>query len=439
MAETLRPKVLRIDKMLYGGNGLARADAREVNIPFVLPGEVVEIAADGSAHIAEASPDRVTPQCVHYLSCGGCHYQHASYPAQLAIKTSVLRDTLRDAGFTTGVPEIAIHSAEPWRYRNRIRLRVGEVDAELRVGYNRREATGGDALLPVVMCSIAAPLLWDAAERLVALAKTDLNVALWMKAAIEMELFTTGDESRLQLTLFIRKTVNASFANFCTLLQRSIPELCGAGIAILPAKPSPRGRRFEQAKTGAQWGAPGMMYSVAGESFWVSRGSFFQVNRLLVAELARLATKGRSGRLAWDLYAGVGLFSRALTNSFAQVIAVEAAEPAATDLANAIKANGSQHRAVAMTTVDFLEAAVVQRERPDLIVMDPPRAGVGLEVCSLLARIRAPEIVYVSCDPVTLARDLKELTGSGYTVRELHLVDMFPQTFHQETVAVLTR
>jgi 23S rRNA (uracil1939-C5)-methyltransferase len=92
-----------------------------------------------------------------------------------------------------------------------------------------------------------------------------------------------------------------------------------------------------------------------------------------------------------------------------------------------------------MTALDFLEAAVVQRERPGLIVMDPPRAGVGVEVCALLGRIRAPELVYVSCDPVTLARDLRQLTGSGYRIAALHLVDMFPQTFHMETVVILRR
>jgi 23S rRNA (uracil1939-C5)-methyltransferase len=94
---------------------------------------------------------------------------------------------------------------------------------------------------------------------------------------------------------------------------------------------------------------------------------------------------------------------------------------------------------VEATTVEFLRGAVVQRDRPDLIVMDPPRAGVGAEVCALLARISSPEIVYVSCDPVTLARDLKLLVAAGYNIAEIHMVDMFPQTFHLETVVILRR
>jgi 23S rRNA (uracil1939-C5)-methyltransferase len=421
--------------MLYGGAG---ATATVGAVPFVLPGELVELTLANELGIVEPSPDRIAPACIHFGTCGGCHYQHASYLAQLAIKSAILRNTLLEAGLTD-LPEIALHAAEPWQYRNRIRVRVGEVGGELRVGYNRREVSGGDPILPIVMCPIAAPLLWRAAETVVALAKTVPQIALWMKAAVEVEFFSTPDDSKLQITLFTRKVVSASFAAFCALLQQSLPELSGAGIALLPAKPSPRGRRSERAKPGAQWGGAGFMYSVDEKSLWVSRGSFFQVNRFLISRLASLAAAGRTGALAWDLYAGVGLFSSALAKSFDRVVAVEAAQPAATDLANALKSTGGQHSAIAMTTLDFLEVAVVQRERPDLIVMDPPRAGIGPEVCSLLARIRAPELVYVSCDPVTLARDLRQLVDSGYKLQQLHLVDMFPQTFHQETVAVLTR
>jgi 23S rRNA (uracil1939-C5)-methyltransferase len=161
------------------------------------------------------------------------------------------------------------------------------------------------------------------------------------------------------------------------------------------------------------------------------------VNRSLIDTMVRVVTAGRSGDLAWDLYAGVGLFSRVLAKSFARVVAVEGSETAAADLAQASKSTGI--RAVCASTADFLREAVVQRERPQLVVMDPPRAGVGAEVCALLARLKAEEMVYVSCDPVTFSRDLRAMVDSGYTLVQLHLVDMFPQTFHLETVAVLRR
>jgi 23S rRNA (uracil1939-C5)-methyltransferase len=175
-------------------------------------------------------------------------------------------------------------------------------------------------------------------------------------------------------------------------------------------------------------------YIAGVESYWVSRGGFFQVNRHMIDPLLDLVTHGKSGDLAWDLYAGVGLFSRALAGNFNEVVAVEAA---AEDLMRSFRGEG--RRAVAATTLDFLRQAVLQRERPDLVVMDPPRAGVGAEVCTLLTRVRPKEIVYVSCDPVTLGRDLRVMVDSGYKLDELHMMDMFPQTFHQETVAVMRR
>jgi 23S rRNA (uracil1939-C5)-methyltransferase len=426
-------KTLRIEKMIYGGAGVAKNGE---TLPFVLPGELVQIEAGAPAKVIEASPDRVAPECVHFGECGGCHYQHARYPAQLEIKRAILLETFAAAGITE-LPEIATHSAEPWHYRNRIRLRVGEANGELRVGYNRAGATGGDAMLPIMMCPIASPLLWQAAEAVVALAKTDAAIWGWLAAAVELEFFTNDDETALQLVLFTRRPPAAGFGAFCRALQKAVPQLEGAGAALLPKNPSPQGRRAEHAKPGPQWGTAGIIYKVGNDRHWVSRGAFFQVNRHVVAELLRLAVGERKGTLTWDLYAGVGLFSRALASTFESVVAVEAGQPAATDLAAALK--GKKHRAVAMATLDFLQAAVVQRERPDLIVMDPPRAGVGAEACALLARVRCPEIVYVSCDPVTMARDLKQLTGDGYKVVELNLVDMFPQTFHMETVAVLRR
>ncbi|HUZ97442.1 MAG TPA: 23S rRNA (uracil(1939)-C(5))-methyltransferase RlmD [Edaphobacter sp.] len=430
---------LRIEKVVYGGAGLAHpaegeAAGRAVFVPFTLPGELVEASAtEGKGgfvnaelvEVVEASSDRGKPGCAHFGECGGCHYQHASYKAQLEIKTEILRETLERAGLAE-LPEIQVHAGEPWHYRNRIRLRVAKIDGVLRVGYLRR---GSNDFLPIRMCPIAAPLLWRAAEALLKLAETS-DAAQWMEKITEVEFFTTQDESTLQMTVFTQHRV-AGFDALCKRLQMLLPELMGAGASMLHAEGS---RRAERPQAIADWGAEGLRYTVADEKYWVSRGGFFQVNRFLVEELVRIVAAGRRGALAWDLYSGVGLFSRALKTSFEEVVAVEAA---ADDLVKTFKGNG--RRAVAATTVEFLRSAVVQRERPELVVMDPPRAGVGAEVCALLGRVQAKEIVYVSCDPVTLARDLKALVDFGYRINELHMVDMFPQTFHQETVVVLDR
>jgi 23S rRNA (uracil1939-C5)-methyltransferase len=181
-----------------------------------------------------------------------------------------------------------------------------------------------------------------------------------------------------------------------------------------------------------------MAYRVGEESYWITRGGFFQVNRFLVERLVALVTDGRSGGLAWDLFAGVGLFSRVLARRFERVTAVEANSVASADNRAALAKLGVGHSAVAETTAEFLRRAVVERERPELVVLDPPRAGAGLEACALLERLGPGAMVYVSCDPATLARDLAALR-TGYAVRALHLVDLFPQTAHLETVAVLER
>jgi 23S rRNA (uracil1939-C5)-methyltransferase len=247
--------------------------------------------------------------------------------------------------------------------------------------------------------------------------------------ALEVEFFTTADEKKLQMTIIAGKS-QVGLKALCEQMQKVVPELASATSFLLSlAGPQRRRRNPRQMES---WGAEGLRYDTAGEDYWVDRGAFFQVNRFLIDELVRIVTVGRQGSIAWDLYAGVGLFSRALTRTFQHVVAVEAA---ANDLIRSFKGPG--RRAVEAKTVEFLRNAVIQRERPELIVMDPPRAGVGAEVCALLERISAPEIVYVSCDPVTLARDLRSLTRSGYSLSELYMVDMFPQTLHLETVAVL--
>ena len=403
---------IQIDTMIYGGAGTGPGpDHTTIAIPFTLPGESIEV---GTTRILNPSPNRIPPSCPHFGPCGGCQYQHAIYPAQVEIKCSILQATLTAADLES--PEPKIHTADPWGYRNRIRLRVATVDGTLRMGYNRR---GSYDLLPISVCPIAAALLLRAANAILSIA-----TPTWAKQLTEIELFTNSTQSALQITFFLRTAKSIDLKPFCEQLKSSIPELTGAGITLV-------GDSGRKDQPGAHWGSPGLQYRAANRDYWVTRGSFFQVNRFLTDKLVKLVTADRAGTLAWDLYAGVGLFSRPLTETFTEVIGVETV---LTDLTAILKT-----RAIGSTVADFLRHAVLQRERPDLIVMDPPRAGIGPEVCDLLGRIKAKQLVYVSCDPVTLARDLKAMVDSGYTIEEVHLVDLFPQTFHMETVVVLNR
>ncbi len=195
----------------------------------------------------------------------------------------------------------------------------------------------------------------------------------------------------------------------------------------------------QPSRLAAHWGESFLTYKAAGFDYRVSLGSFFQVNLRMVDAFVELATADESGELAWDLYAGVGLFSRALAAKFKRVVAVEAAASSAADLRQNL--GGKPHMAVASGTLEFLR----QRARegfvtvPDLILVDPPRTGLGHEVTTLLSQARARRIVYVSCDPATLSRDVHALIQSGYHLQKISLVDLFPQTFHMESVAVLER
>jgi 23S rRNA (uracil1939-C5)-methyltransferase len=268
----------------------------------------------------------------------------------------------------------------------------------------------------------------------------------WLTLTAELELFTTAAESKLQLQFFLRSaprgerspdTGQRSFEAVCDRLRRAIPELTGASATL----DSDLNRRTRRAWPGATWGAAGLSYPAAGRNYWVPRGAFFQVNRFLIDRLVELVAENKSGALAWDLYAGVGLFTRALAESFAHVVAVEGGEAAASSLAT-LKSRDGKIEAIHAATLDFLRIRALQREHPELIVLDPPRAGIGPEAAQLLTRIAATpnpiQLVYVSCDPTTLARDLAILTPT-YTIQSIHLIDLFPQTFHLETVVHFSR
>jgi len=176
------------------------------------------------------------------------------------------------------------------------------------------------------------------------------------------------------------------------------------------------------------------VYHLGSHNYAVSAGAFFQVNRFLVDDLVKAVTGGASGGLALDLYAGVGLFSTPLAEVFAQVIAVEASQTSYSDLRQNC---GSEVKAVRATTEKYLGQA--SELRPDFVVGDPPRGGLGENTVRHLARLGVPRITYVSCDPSTLARDLRNFVALGYRIEGAHLIDLFPQTFHIESVFHLAR
>lgn len=387
--------------------------------------------------IADALPDRVEPRCPHFGRCGGCQLQHLPYPAQLSAKRDMLVAMLQQAGLRV-VPEVHLHAADPWQYRNRARMRVEDG----RFGYSVRASND---FLPVRECPIVSPMVWNIAHTLQAMVAA--GEARWPAGTRAFEVFANGDESAAQLSLHLQATVATvdrdappDFRRLCEAVQRSVPELAGAGL-LVSANPDPAQPQRVQKSSRveiARWGEAALLYRVESTAYTVTRNAFFQVNRYLADLMVRLVTEGRSGGLAYDLFAGAGLFSVPLARHFTRVVAVEIGEPAASDLATHLRLCGSQHRAMRSTAHDFLLKAG-KGATPDLVVLDPPRAGLGRKTAQVLAALRAPEIVYVSCDAETFAADSRTLLESGYTLHHLHLLDLFPQTFHTETIAVFRR
>jgi 23S rRNA (uracil1939-C5)-methyltransferase len=437
--QLVQSHLIQIEKPIYGGAFLARMEGKAVFVPLTLPGEQVRARITQSKRgydtadpdeIIAASPDRIAPACPHFGPCGGCHYQHANYDTQLAFKQTILRETLQRGGVTAPA-EMDVLAAEPWHYRNRIRLAF---DAEGTIGYRGRSS---NAVVPVGECTIASPLLVSAAKRTAEIAR-QLGPSL---RPTEVSLFCDASESALLASVFIADTAQSSsaqtkacFGDLAQAVQEQIPALKGAELVA-------EGQTAQLPRTIAQWGAPFLTYRAAGFDYRVDRGAFFQVNRFLVDALAERVTAGHKGSLAWDFFSGVGLFARSLTQSFDQVVAVESAPSAAQALAANL--NGTSGTAVRAETIDFLrrnrQTVHAAPTRPDLVVVDPPRTGLGPETAALLAQVAAPALVYVSCDPATLARDLRALISLGYEIQFITLADLFPQTFHLETVVQMRR
>jgi 23S rRNA (uracil1939-C5)-methyltransferase len=245
----------------------------------------------------------------------------------------------------------------------------------------------------------------------------------------ELSLFCNADETALIASLLAESPNKARFDQLAKAVQERIPALTGAELLAETRIDAPP-------QSIARWGASSLSYRAANFDYRVDHGAFFQVNRWLIDSLVESVTAGHSGSLAWDLFAGVGLFARRLASTFARVVAVESAPTAIKALEENLR--DSSGSAVGATTLDFLRSNP-KSGQPDLIVVDPPRIGLGPDITSLLVRVAAPALVYVSCDPATLARDLKTLIAGGYQIQSLTLADLFPQTFHIETIVHVRR
>ncbi|MEO5936185.1 MAG: 23S rRNA (uracil(1939)-C(5))-methyltransferase RlmD [Terriglobales bacterium] len=430
---------VKIEKLVYGGEGLAHVEAKDtraqtVFVPFVLPGEEVEVTVaeqkKGFAHarlesVVTPAAERVAAPCPYFLRCGGCHYQHMDYPLQVAAKQEILRETLRRTGKLDWTQPIEAITGEPFHYRNRTRMRVHH-SGTFAIGYFQYRS---HKLVAVRACPISSPLI----NRVLAELWRVGEAGEFPPVVKEIEFFADAADNHILLELMVYSAPSqddrAQLGRFAVALVEQVPAITGM-VAFLHQGDAPHSGEPVWSN-----GRTSLEYQTKNEKYRVSAGAFFQTNRFLSDALVELVTAGKKGRLALDLYAGTGLFTLPLARTFEQVVAVEASPASFSDL----RTNAPVHvKAVRSTTEDYLKQAGAKLSA-DLIVVDPPRAGLGDKVIPILARAKARQLCYVSCDPATLARDLKALTESGYRIDSIHLVDLFPQTFHMEAVVHLSR
>ena len=392
---------LTIEKLIYGGEGLGRADGRVIFTPYVLPGErvLVEPASVKGGliravlqEVLAPAEGRVEPQCPYFGRCGGCHYQHANYKVQLDAKRAILRETLLRVGKLEAPEEIAVIAGEPWGYRNRAQFHMAGSGLGFLEAHSHR-------LCPITHCPISSPRLNETLAALIEM----MHDPRWPHFVRSIEVFTNETETQLNV-LESERAVARRFFDWCA---ETIPGFV-SGLLDYPA---------------------------AGFAYRVGGGSFFQVNRFLIDDLIRTAVGELSGESALDLYAGVGLFSLPLTRQFSQVTSVESGNSAVRDLRFNAERAGVRLEIAQSVTQDFLKKLTVA---PDFVLADPPRTGLGKAVVGRIAELKPPRITIVACDPATLARDLPGLMAAGYQIERLTMIDLFPQTFHIETIAELS-
>jgi 23S rRNA (uracil1939-C5)-methyltransferase len=438
---------VRVDRLSYGGRGVGRHDGLVVFVAGGAPGEVVSArigrvrrsyAEADAVAVHSASADRVPPRCPHFGPCGGCAWQHVDYPAQARAKEAIVRESLGHLG---GIAEPLVHpivpAPEPWFYRNKMDFSFhpdGTLGLHRRGDWNR--------IVPVEVCYLQS-------ERSAALVRA---VRTWAREC-GLAAFDPQTHTGFLRSLVVREG-RSTGERLVGLLTTPGPFAEAAGFAAVVRGAAPDAAAIVRGVVaGAGDGAPitrveslggreDIEEELAGLRFRIGLETFFQINtpqaeRMVAHVVARAAPPGR---LVFDLYCGVGTFALALARAGARVAGAElSAASIAAARGNAARNGLDGVRFVAGDVRLTLPALAAELGTPDVVVLDPPRAGAGGKVMRRIGRSGAGRVIYVSCNPTTLAPDLRELLAFGYRLADVQPFDLFPQTYHVEAIAVLDR
>ncbi len=400
---------LKAEKLIYGGDALGHLpDGRAAFLPFTLPGEVVRarLLREGSGfarmqvvEVLEAATGRIQPRCPHFGVCGGCHYQHMDYPAQLAAKQAILQETLvRTAHIVDPPLRPIVASPHPWNYRNHVQFHLDRSGQLCFVGSDDR------SLMPVTECLLPEPGLDE----------------IWRRLQFEPDL---GLE-RVSLRLGVDDSVMVMLAS------PEVPALeLEAGLSVV---------HLQGDEAVVLAGDEALVMEVNSRLFRVSATSFFQVNTSIAGSMVshlveRVSVKPGTPML--DVFCGVGLFSAFFAARGAQVTGIELSPAACDDFS----VNLDEFEGVSLYQASAAEVLPSLDLNPQVVLLDPPRAGLEARVVEALLAKAPQQIAYISCDPATLGRDLARLIAGGYRLLEVTPFDLFPQTYHIESISLLEK
>lgn len=412
-----------IEGLSHNGEGVARIEGKATFIPFAIPGETVdaEITEIRKTYlrarlteVLQASPDRTEPPCPYYSQCGGCAYQHVSYPRQLQMKRKVVQDALKRIGAIEIEVEPTLGMVYPWRYRNKVEWHIGTLGGRLSMGYFR---PGSRELVAVDTCLLISQEMEDISRYL----RDDLaNLRVLEGCGI-----TVRQSSYDQEIMLVFSGTGVRNIDYARLLNhREVASIYS----------------LEDGKLQLHYGDSVLKERIRDIDFEISPLAFFQVNpdqtKILVDKILEFGFL-QPGDSLLDAYCGTGSIALNAAKLVRKVVGVENNRQAIKDAKRNAYANG-------ITNCQFIKGAceaIVPSldEHFDVVVLDPPRAGCQRELIDAVIKIEPQRIVYVSCNPATLARDLAIFAQIDYRVATVQPIDMFPQTSHVEVVTLLTR
>lgn len=435
-----------------GGEGVLRVEEYPLFIPGALPGEKVRARVvrvnrgHGFARLDEVlvpSPDRQVPPCPYFGRCGGCDLQHQTYQAQLRFKTERVRDCFARIGAMPEAPvSPVLGMAEPWRYRNKVQMPIGREDGRIRVGFYKghsheiidiRECLIQNQASDVVAQTVRE---WMGTHGIAALDREDEIHPASLRHLLIREARHTG---QILVVLVTTSPEIPHLSELLALLRERVPQLSGLVLNIN----SEFTNRILGRDNHLIWGEDTIIDTIGEIRYRISPHSFFQVNpevtRLMYDKVLELADF-QGDEHVLDLYCGAGSIALYIARHTGTVTGVEIVPEAIRDAEHNKRLNGITNATfIHGRSEDLIQELMSQGKTPDLVIVDPPRKGCDETLLQAIGESAITRMIYVSCDPATLARDARILRQYGFMPRVIQPFDNFPQTQHVETVVLITR